>query len=133
MGYRPEVVWTERSSLAIDLWRYGEDDLWKRVLTLPDKSMKRIGERADQRLVYGPTTRTGDSMLISKALALAAVEVLEGNPRPLKRERRRPESEFPGLPRVRSWLAANWFDRYATRARKIVETARRAARTSPSR
>ena len=111
--------------MAIDLWRYGEDDLWKRVLTLPDRTMKQIGERADQHLIYGPTTRAGDSMLISKALALAAVEVLEGKPRPLKRVRRRPESERPGLPRVRGWLAARWFDRYATRARKIVEAARR--------
>jgi hypothetical protein len=119
------MVWTERSSLAVDLWRYGEDELWKRVLTLADRTMKQIGERAEHHLVHGPTTRAGDSMLISKALALAAVEVLEGNARPLKRDRRRPESEFPGLPRVRGWIAARWFERHATRARKIVEAARR--------
>src|ERR671936_681795 len=90
------MVWTERSSLAVDLWRYGEDELWKRVLTLPDRTMKQIGERADYHLTRGPTTRAGDSMLISKALALAAIEVLEGHSRPLKRTRRRPTSQFPG-------------------------------------
>jgi hypothetical protein len=118
------MVWTERSSLAVDLWRYGEDELWKRVLTLPDRTMKQIGERADYHLTRGPTTRAGDSMLISKALALAAIEVLEGHSRPLKRTRRRPTSQFPGLPRVRSWIATHWLDRHAIRARKIVQTAR---------
>jgi hypothetical protein len=119
------MVWTERSSLAVELWRYGEDELWKRVLTLPDRTMQQIGERADHHLTRGPTTRAGDSMLIAKALALAAVEVLEGHSRPLKRARRRPRSEFPGLPRFRSWIARHWLDRQATRARKIVEATRR--------
>jgi hypothetical protein len=119
------MVWTERSSLAVDLWRYGEDELWKRVLTLRDRTMKQIGERADYHLTHGPTTRAGDSMLISKALALAAVEVLEGHFRPMKCTRRRATSDFPGLPRVRSWIAAHWLDRHATRARKTVHGARR--------
>lgn len=119
------MVWTERSSLALDLWRYGEDELWKRSLTLPDRTMEQIGERADYHLTHGPTTRAGDSMLIAKALALAAVEVLEGHSRPLKRTRRRSDSDFPGLPRVRGWIAAHWFDRHAARARKIVDAGRR--------
>jgi hypothetical protein len=120
------MVWTERSSLAVELWRYGEDELWKRVLTLPDRTMKQIGDRADYHLTHGPTTRaSGESMLIARALSLAAVEVLEGQSRPLKRTRRRPKSEFPGLPRVRSWIATHWLDRDATRARKVVQAARR--------
>lgn len=119
------MVWAERSSLAVDLWRYGEDELWKRVLTLPDRTMNEIGERADHHLMYGPANRAGESMLIAKALALAAVEILEDESRPLKRTRRRPKSEFPGLPRVRSWIATYWLDRHATRARKVVQADRR--------
>jgi hypothetical protein len=34
-------------------------------------------------------------MLLSKAIALAAVEVLEGKPRPLARKRRRPLRQSP--------------------------------------
>jgi hypothetical protein len=120
------MVWTERSSLAVELWRYGEDELWKRVLTVSDRTMNRIGERAEYHLIHGSTTGAGDSMLIAKALALGAVEVLEGQPRPLRRTRRRPQSDFPGLPRARSWISARWFDRHATRARKTVKAARRA-------
>jgi hypothetical protein len=119
------MVWTERSSLAVDLWRYGEDELWKRVLTLPDRTMRQIGERADYYLLHGPTTDAGKSMLIAQALALAAVEVLEGAARPLKRMRRRPEKEFPGFPRFRSWIARRWLDRQATGARAMVTAARR--------
>lgn len=119
------MVWTERASLAEDLWRYGEDDHWKRVLTVSDRTMKAIGERASDLLLYGPSLPSGDSMLISKTLALAAVEVLEGQSRELRRERRRPQRDFPGLPPVRSFIARHWFDRNATRARKIVAKARR--------
>ena len=48
-------------------------------------------------------------MFISKALALAAVEVFEGEARPLARERRRPETQTPPIPRVRGQVA-NWLD-----------------------
>jgi hypothetical protein len=105
------VVWTERTSLAEDLWRYGEDDLWKRVLTASDQTMEAIGRRAMDHLLHGQALPSGGSMLISKALALAAVEVLEGVERPLRRSRRRPRRDFPGQPPVRSFIARRWFDR----------------------
>ena len=114
------VVWTERTSLAEDLWRYGEDDLWQRVLTASDQTMEAIGLRAMDHLLHGQALPSGGSMLISKALALAAVEVLEGDERPLRRDRRRPQRDLPGLPTARSFIARRWFDRQATRARKVV-------------
>jgi hypothetical protein len=70
-------------------------------------------------------TVSGESMLIAKALSLAAVEVLEGAARPLKREKRRRERDFPGHPRMRAFIARRWFDRHATHARKIVAAAQR--------
>jgi hypothetical protein len=85
--------------------------------------MEAIGERAAQHLYYGEARPSGDSMLIAKALALAAVEVLEGAERPLRRERRRPERDFPGHPRIRAFIARRWLDRHATRARKVVAAA----------
>jgi hypothetical protein len=63
-------------------------------------------------------------MLLDRAFALAAVEILEGRARPLHRERRRSEKDFPGFPRVRGLLARRWFDRDATRARRRVARAK---------
>jgi hypothetical protein len=114
------VAWIERSHLALELWRYGEDDLWRRVLTASAPAMDAIGERADWYVFHGEKTANGASMLLDEAFALAAVEVLEGAARPLRRERRRPEGDFPGLPPLRGLLARRWLDRDATRARKRV-------------
>jgi hypothetical protein len=117
------MVQTERTSLAKELWRYGEDDLWKPVLIAPRRTMEAIGERAAWHLYHGEARPSGESMLIAKALSLAAVEVLEGAARPLKREKRRPERDFPGHPPVRAFIARRWLDRHATRARKVVAAA----------
>ena len=111
------MIWTERTALAEELWRYGEDDLWKKPLTASKPTMDAIGEKAMNNPAEGST-------LIAKALALAAVEVFEGGPRPLARERRRPGSEFPGLPPVRAAYARHVLDRHATRARKLVARGR---------
>jgi len=110
------VIWTERASLAEDLWRYGEDDLWTRPLTASKETMDEIGEKAAR-------LPADESTLISKALALAAIEVFEGRPRSLARERRRPQSEFPGCPRIRGAIARYVLDRHAIRARRMVRRA----------
>jgi hypothetical protein len=113
-------MWIERTHLARELWRYGEDDLWRRVLTASDATMEAIGARAEWHTFHGESRADGGSMLLDRAFALAAVEILEGRVRPLLRERRRSEKDFPGLPPVRGLLARHWFDRDATRARKRV-------------
>lgn len=102
-------LFSPREDIAVDLWRYGEDDLWTRPLTTSTRTMRRISELALDHLLHDPGGPSGDSMVISKALALAAVEVFEGEARPLVRERRRPESQTPPIPRVRGRLA-NWLD-----------------------
>ena len=102
-------LFTPRADLAEDLWRYGEDDLWKRALTASNRRMKRISDASMRHLLEGPQVASGGSMLISKALALAAVEVFEGKPRPLARERRRPENDVPELPALRLRLS-RWLD-----------------------
>jgi hypothetical protein len=86
-------LFTTREDLAVDLWSYGEDALWKRPLTASTGRMRRISERALDHLLNGPKKAYGDSMYISKAVALAAVEVFEGEARQLARERRRPAKE----------------------------------------
>jgi hypothetical protein len=98
-------LFTTREDLAIDLSRYGEDALWLRPFTASTGTMRRISERALDRLLDGPQTASGDSMYISRALALAAVEVFEGHTRPLSRDRRRAAKETPAIPSVRALIA----------------------------
>ena len=119
-GTHQAVAWIERTHLARELWRYGEDDLWRQVLTVSSPTMDAIGDRAEWHILHGTPTADGGSMLLDRAFALAAVEVIEGAARPLHRARRRTEKDFPGFPPIRGFLARRWFDRDATRARKRV-------------
>jgi hypothetical protein len=91
------VVVVQRDTLAIDLRTFGEDDLADRVPALGDADLARIWERADH-YVYSDehALKSGGSMLIGKALALAAVDVLEGASRDLRWKRRRLKGIYPG-------------------------------------
>jgi hypothetical protein len=85
-------VSTSRELLQANLRTYGEDELAACILTLSDAEMNKIGEVADHYL-YAP----GKPPLLAKVVALAAVEVLEGASRPLKRNRRRLKGIYPGM------------------------------------
>jgi hypothetical protein len=92
-------VSVERKDLAQDLWAYGEDDLAVRALELNDLEIGRVGVIAGRLLMDDEyATPSGSSMLLAKACAMAAVEVMEGKRRPLKRERRRSVPEPPRAP-----------------------------------
>ena len=58
-GTGPDVIWTERTSLAYDLWAYGEDSVWKQVLTCPKRPMDSVGELAESHLFAGPNAAAG--------------------------------------------------------------------------
>ena len=83
--------------LAVDLRTYGEDDLAERVLSAEPGMLERIFGRADH-YVYSDeyASPSGGSMLLSKALALATIDVIEGQPRPLRWKRRRLKGISPG-------------------------------------
>jgi hypothetical protein len=76
-------------SLATELWRYGEDDLWPRALLLSASEMVDIGERAAELL------GTNGIALGSRPVLLAGIEYLEGDVRPASRNRSRPIREMP--------------------------------------
>jgi hypothetical protein len=84
----------ERRAIADDLWRYGEDDLARQVVHLTNHELDRIGEIAGKHSATSDVP-SGAGMLLSKAMALAAVEVLEGKARPLARKHRRPLDQSP--------------------------------------
>ncbi len=77
-----------RELLAIDLRTYGEDELAAKVSELTDDQMKQIGERAAEYACTG--------MLLARAVALAAIEFLEGRPREPKWKRRKLKGIYPG-------------------------------------
>lgn len=77
-----------RSSIANDLWDYGEEAASQAVFRLSIDDYERVLDRAYELYSDIPDGATR-GMMLSKACALAAVEVLESGPRPLARKRRR--------------------------------------------
>jgi hypothetical protein len=80
------VLNVRRDTLVRALLAHGEDDLVGRVPSLTDDELKRIGERADYYAFSGEhaVPPLGASMGVSRALSLAAVDVLEGASRELQ-------------------------------------------------
>ena len=76
-------VHTDRQTLSRDLRSYGEDELAARVDALDQETLERIFDRADHYL------EVNSGGLLALAVSQAAVEVMEGAPRPLKRRRRK--------------------------------------------
>ena len=91
------AVVTSPEMLAIDLRTYGEDDAAGQIEKLSESELEQIFERADHYL-YGPkySTRSGASPYPAWALSMAAVEFIEGRPRPLRRKRRKLRGIYPG-------------------------------------
>jgi hypothetical protein len=81
------VVHVRRETLVRVLLAHGEDDLAGRVPSLTDEELKRIGERADHYAFSSEHAMPpqGSSMGVSRAISLAAVDVLEGASRELHR------------------------------------------------
>jgi hypothetical protein len=99
----PEVRWSvtsyggghgqalfEQATLESALWSYGEDGILSRVAAgLGRGEVEQIGQRCAQlEITTDPARSDGTGYPFDKALAQAAVEVLEGA-RPLARKRRR--------------------------------------------
>jgi hypothetical protein len=85
-------------SITQDLFAYGEDETGRWLPTCTDDELVRVCSVAQWLLFYAPSRRSGGSMLIAKACALAAVYVREGSPRELHRSRRMKVSDLPPFP-----------------------------------
>lgn len=66
------------------LREYGEDELADRVLSITREELQRIGELAACYAFSERAMATGGSMGGTRALSMAAVDVLEGTPRDLR-------------------------------------------------
>ncbi|SDO62510.1 hypothetical protein SAMN05660199_02319 [Klenkia soli] len=80
---------TSAEHIASDLLQYGEDATAAWVLRCTDAELVRVCSVGCWLLFHGPGPSSGGSMLVAKAVSLAAVYVHEGAPRELARTRRR--------------------------------------------
>jgi hypothetical protein len=87
------AVVIDRWTLAEELWSFGEDTLYLAPLDFSDEDMVRLWVLAGE-FYFGAqaSARSG-----GEAAALAAVELVEGEPRPLKRSRRRSQAKRPSF------------------------------------
>jgi hypothetical protein len=98
-----EVIHVRRNTLVRCLLAHDERDLVERVPSVTDEELERIGERADWYAFSSEDAMPNDSMGTSRAISLAAVDVLEGASRELKRSdgERDPGVEERALRRLR--------------------------------
>jgi hypothetical protein len=97
------TIQVQRSTLVRMLLAHDEQDLVQRVPSVTDGELQRIGERAGYLAFGSEDAKRNGSMGGSRAISLAAVEVLEGTPRELRRdaaERRGPAAEEDALVRL---------------------------------
>jgi hypothetical protein len=91
------AVFQEPALIAIDLRTYGEEDVADRITALSDEQLQRIYARTDHYLYSEKYAMpSGASPLIAWAVAMAAVEVIEGTERPLRWKRRKLKGIYPG-------------------------------------
>jgi hypothetical protein len=88
-------VMTSRQGLARALWSYGEDGLWTRALDLPLERMLDVGQLAGDLYCAKTSEWLGRRVNAGLCLALAGIQTLEGEPRPPRLLRRRPDRQLP--------------------------------------
>ena len=89
-GQMPRLM-ADRAGLAEALASFGEDGVAERVRGASDEEVFSALAAASKYYTSEEyALPSGTSMILDKALALGAVEALEGAPRELARKRRRP-------------------------------------------
>jgi hypothetical protein len=90
-------VITSREMLIIDLRTYGEEAVAAALRDADEEQISQITDRADYYVSRAEfATPSGASPLLSWALARAAVEIIEGEPRELRWRRRKLKGIYPG-------------------------------------
>lgn len=89
------VLSTTRNLTVRDLLQFHEPAVADWVETCTDEEFVRVCDVADFLSLFGPTSGSGASMMLSKCIALAAVYVHDGAPRDLVRSRRDLKAVIP--------------------------------------
>jgi hypothetical protein len=87
----PTALSTSQLTLARELWRFGEDDVWPTILTLNVAEMVDLNERASDIYARQPVA----DMRLIQAHIWAAIERVHGVGRLPVRARRRAKSKMP--------------------------------------
>ncbi|MDW3176503.1 MAG: hypothetical protein R8J94_03840 [Acidimicrobiia bacterium] len=91
-----DLVIFSSGSAAADLWAFGEDDLAERMLAFCDERMLDLWRTAAR--FYDeehPLPVTGRKISLGHVVAFSCMLHVEGQLRPLSRQRRRPRSSLP--------------------------------------
>ena len=113
-------VVTTPLSLARNLWRYGEDDVVESALALSAEQVADIGGRAGELMLdTAAANAIWPGLPGNGYLLIAALEVLDGSPRPPKRSRRRPEKTMPA--NLVASEAERWADPMRAEVTRVVD------------
>ena len=85
-----------KTQVTASLWDYGEDELAKQALVLSEEDL--VDMQAIAACFEDPSYQlplSGQRITHNHVIALAAITLYEGKPRPLARIRRRPEKDRP--------------------------------------
>lgn len=102
----PAQLITSQLSMARELWRFGEPELAERALRLSADQVLAMGRRVVEIASSGQAERLWPDGPRDRAFLLAAIEAVEGVPRPAPRHRRRPEHDLP--PHLQATEAERW-------------------------
>ena len=90
-------VSTTRELLVIDLRTYSENAVAAAIVGASEEILERIFDRADHYVYSDEFAKpSGASPFLAEALSRAAIEVIEGSPRPLRWKRRKLKGIYPG-------------------------------------
>jgi len=81
------LVEVDRWTIAEELWSFGEDALYSAPLEMSDEQLVRVW------VLAGRLYEQDEARSAPEAAALATVSVIEGERRPLRRKRRRPQAQ----------------------------------------
>lgn len=97
-GHSNFKFYFSKSQVAASLWDYGEDELAKQALVMPNEDLHDMQAIAAcfEDPSY-PLPISGQRITHNHVTALAAITLYEGKPRPLTRTRRRPEKDRPAM------------------------------------
>lgn len=100
----PHYVVFSAGAAAVELWGFGEDELAEQMLTFVDDQMIDLWRPAAHFYDKGfPLPVSGRKICLGQVTAFACMFQLEGELRPLSRQRRRPSSSVPSrLERARA-------------------------------
>ena len=79
------MIHVRRNTLVRCLLAHDEKELVERVPSVTDEELKRIGERADYHAFSSEDAMRNGGEGTTRSVSLAAVDVLEGAPRELRR------------------------------------------------